>query len=269
MGKSRSSKLALSTDLLVLRCLFCRYNAPCAVKLRELSSNDTFTVSIDDTTTFDMTSFVKPRLIEFPSSDKRFDIHAQLFQPDKDVNASTPAIIFTHGGSQRQMFGALHYSYTYAALYALNQYFVANGRHPSEYSLLLLRCLTFSFRAGFTVLSINYRGGTGYGYEFRACEGCGWEGGKEYLDVLEGAIWLQGLSSVDADRIGIYGLSYGGLNCLQALSRNSSTFKAGVANAPVFNWVSEYRMSAGNIPFFDFQPTTSWYAYDYVAHQLV
>ena len=35
-----------------------------------------------------------------------------------------------------------------------------------------------------------------------------------------------------SDSIGIYGLSYGGLNTLQALARDSDKFSVGVANAP-------------------------------------
>ena len=42
----------------------------------------------------------------------------------------------------------------------------------------------------------------------------------------------------DEARIGIKGLSYGGLNVLQAIARDSDLFAAGAANAPVFNWLS-------------------------------
>ena len=61
----------------------------------------------------------------------------------------------------------------------------------------------------------------------------------EYQDVKAGGLFLQSQSLVNAERVGVYGLSYGGLNCLQALARDSSLFKVGVANAPVFNWLSE------------------------------
>ena len=54
---------------------------------------------------------------------------------------------------------------------------------------------------------------------------------------------------MDAARVGIYGLSYGGLNTMQALTRNSDVFAAGVANAPVFNWISQYRFDDEAAPF--------------------
>lgn len=43
---------------------------------------------------------------------------------DKDTTpAGLPAVVFTHGGSERQMYAAMHYCSDYAGLYALNQYF--------------------------------------------------------------------------------------------------------------------------------------------------
>ena len=40
--------------------------------------------------------------------------------------------------------------------------------------------------------------------------------------------FLAAQPDVDAKRIGIHGLSYGGLNAMQALTRNSDLFAAGV-----------------------------------------
>ena len=90
------------------------------------------------------------------------------------------------------------------------------------------------------MLSVNYRSGVGYGRAFRLCEGggarCGWQGGAEYADVQAARAWLK--ESLGAESVAIYGLSYGGLNCLQALARDSARYVAGACNAPVFNWVS-------------------------------
>lgn len=54
-----------------------------------------------------------------------------------------------------------------------------------------------------------------------------------------GALYLQKLPGVG--KIGIHGLSYGGLNAMQAVSRDSALFAASVANAPVVNWIQEGR----------------------------
>ncbi|HEY5491854.1 MAG TPA: prolyl oligopeptidase family serine peptidase, partial [Gemmatimonadaceae bacterium] len=52
-------------------------------------------------------------------------------------------------------------------------------------------------------------------------------------DVLAGAMYLRSRDDVDASRLGIWGLSYGGLLTSQALARNSDVFVAGVDYAGV------------------------------------
>jgi dipeptidyl aminopeptidase/acylaminoacyl peptidase len=91
---------------------------------------------------------------------------------------------------------------------------------------------------GYVVLSVNYRSGIGYGRSFRTAPGTGGRGNAEYQDVLAAGKYLQGRPDVDPDRIGIWGLSYGGVLTAQALARNSDLFKAGVDLAGVHLWGS-------------------------------
>ena len=100
-----------------------------------------------------------------------------------------------------------NYSDYYANAYALNQYLASRG---------------------FTVLSVNYRLGIGYGYDFHRAPNSGAQGAAEYQDVKAGAEYLRSLPSVDPKRIGIYGGSYGGYLTALALARNSDLFAAGV-----------------------------------------
>jgi dipeptidyl aminopeptidase/acylaminoacyl peptidase len=92
---------------------------------------------------------------------------------------------------------------------------------------------------GFTVLSVNYRLGIGYGRAFEHPEHAGPAGAAEYQDVLAGARFLQKVEGVDASRIGIWGGSYGGYLTGMALARNSDVFKAGVDFHGIANWVPE------------------------------
>ena len=64
---------------------------------------------------------------------------------------------------------------------------------------------------GFVVLSVNYRLGIGYGYEFHRPFGTYYQGAAEYQDIKAAGEYLAGLEQVDPERIGIYGGSYGGL----------------------------------------------------------
>ncbi|MBM3790736.1 MAG: S9 family peptidase, partial [Acidobacteria bacterium] len=126
-----------------------------------------------------------------------------------------PAILFTHGGPGRQMLLGYHYMYFYHMAYAINQYFANRG---------------------YVVISVNYRSGIGYGRDFRMAPNRGAAGSSEYQDVVAAGKYLQSRPDVDPDRIGLWGLSYGGLLTAMGLSRNSDIFKAGVDIAGVHLW---------------------------------
>ena len=166
---------------------------------------------------FPMDAHVEPQLVLTKAPDG-LDIHNQLFLP-KDIQPGErrPAIVFVHGGPVRQMLLGYHYMQFYHWAYGINQW-LANQ--------------------GYVVLSINYRSGIGYGRSFRTAPNTGGSGNSEYQDVLAGGKYLQSRPDVDPNRIGIWGLSYGGVLTSQALARNSDIFKAGVDLAGVHLWGS-------------------------------
>jgi dipeptidyl-peptidase 4 len=141
------------------------------------------------------------------------EIHNQLFLPkDLEPGERRPALVFVHGGPVRQMLLGYHYMWFYHMAYAMNQWLAAQG---------------------YVVLSVNFRSGVGYGKSFRTAPNTGARGNAEYQDVVTGAKYLQGRPDVDPKRVGIWGLSYGGLLTSQALARNSDIFVAGVDFAGV------------------------------------
>ena len=141
------------------------------------------------------------------------EFHNQLFLP-KDLRAGEkrPAIVFVHGGPVRQMLLGYHYMEVYHLFYGVNQWLASQG---------------------YVVLSVNFRGGVGYGKSFRQAPNTNSRGNSEYQDVLAAGKYLQTRPDVDPKRVGIWGLSYGGLLTAQALARNSDTFAAGVDMAGV------------------------------------
>src|SRR4030095_16871986 len=82
---------------------------------------------------------------------------------------------------------------------------------------------------GYIVLSVNYRGGSGYGKSFRTAPNTNSRGNSEYQDVVAGGKYLQSRPDVDPKRVGIWGLSYGGLLTAQAVARASGLFLARAA----------------------------------------
>jgi dipeptidyl aminopeptidase/acylaminoacyl peptidase len=81
-------------------------------------------------------------------------------------------------------------------------------------------------------LLVNYRGGIGYGREFRQAL-AGGRGRVEMDDVVAGAEFLADRPAVDGDAVGIWGLSYGGYATLQLLGTSPETFAVGVNLAGV------------------------------------
>jgi dipeptidyl aminopeptidase/acylaminoacyl peptidase len=161
---------------------------------------------------------VTPQQVIFPAGDG-LAIHGQLFLPTKKpANGRSPAMVFFHGGSRRQMLLGWHYMYYYANAYAMNQYLAS---------------------LGYVVLSVNYRSGIGYGMEFREALNYGANGGTEYNDVQGAGIYLRGRTDVDPERIGAWGGSYGGYLTAMALARASDIYKVGVDFHGVHNWATE------------------------------
>lgn len=162
--------------------------------------------------TFPMAASTVPVNVTLKADDG-VEFHNQLFLPKQMTpGVKYPALIFVHGGPQRQMLLGYHYLSFYHVFYAVNQWLTTQG---------------------YIVLSVNYRSGIGYGRSFRAAPNTGARGNAEYKDVLAAGKWLAAREDVDPARVGIWGLSYGGLLTAEALARNSDLFKAGVDLAGV------------------------------------
>jgi dipeptidyl aminopeptidase/acylaminoacyl peptidase len=164
---------------------------------------------------FPAAQLVEPQPVMVTATDG-LPIHAQLFLP-KDVKAGErrPALIFSHGGSRRQMLLGWHHMYYYRNAYAMNQWLASRG---------------------YIVVSVNYRSGIGYGLEFREALNYGATGGSEFQDIMGAGLYLKSRPDVDPARIGLWGGSYGGYLTAMGLARASNLFAAGVDFHGVHDW---------------------------------
>src|SRR6202012_867071 len=119
---------------------------------------------------FPTSKLVMPQVVTFAAKDGQ-ETHGQLFLPRESGSKPHPAILFFHGGPQRQMLLGFHPMDAYNWMYALNQYFAAEG---------------------YVVLSVNYRGGIGYGLDYREAKSFGPNGCSELNDLLGALAYLQG-----------------------------------------------------------------------------
>ena len=162
---------------------------------------------------FPTPALVPPKQVIFRSEDG-ITLHGQLFLP-RNATGKVPGLVFMHGGPIRQMMLGFHYMDYYHNAYAMNEYLASRG---------------------YAVLSVNYRLGVMYGRAFREPPNTVWRGAAEYKDVVAAGRYLQGLSEVDADKIGLWGGSYGGFLTAMGLAKNSDLFKSGVDFHGVHDW---------------------------------
>jgi dipeptidyl-peptidase-4 len=206
-----------------LAVLYYDERTPASVALAPVTGGAARTVYPTLGKEFPTEAHVVPEVVIVKSPDG-MEIHNQLFLPkDLKPGERRPAIVFVHGGPVRQMLPGYHYMQFYHWAYGYNQYLASQG---------------------YVVLSVNFRSGVGYGRSFRNAPNTGGRGNAEYQDVLAAGKWLQTRSDVDPARVGIWGLSYGGVLTAQALARNSDVFVAGVDLAGVHLWGSSLDSAA-------------------------
>lgn len=140
---------------------------------------------------------VAPEHVTYATHDGR-DIPAWLYRP-RGIGPF-PVVVSVHGGPEAQE----RPIWAYAGLY---QYLLANG---------------------IGVLAPNVRGSTGYGATYQRLIHRDW-GGGELGDLEHAARWLATLEWVDADRLGVFGGSFGGFAVLSCLSRLPAHWAAGVS----------------------------------------
>ncbi len=146
-----------------------------------------------------------------------WDIHGYVFRaPGLDTSGRVrhPAIVWVHGGPIRQMRATFNPMRSYALFDALNYYLAQQG---------------------YVVISLNYRGGTGYGRAFRT--GLYHKMGvDDVLDVVSAGRYLKSLPHVDPARVAVWGLSYGGYMTLHCLTQYPDEFAMGVNIAGIWDY---------------------------------
>lgn len=145
----------------------------------------------------DVRRMVRPELVRFESFDER-EITGFLYAPE-DASAENPAslLVRPHGGPTSQW---------------------KNGWHPFA-QLLAQR--------GYAVFVPNVRGSTGYGLEFENLNDRAW-GHGDLEDLVAGTRAISARPEIRDDRIGIWGVSYGGFLTLAAVTRYPELFACAI-----------------------------------------
>lgn len=145
------------------------------------------------------------------AADGTTDLHYRLIKPyNFDPNKKYPAIVYVYNGPHAQL---VQRRYRGAARgWELN---MANE--------------------GYIIFTVDGRGSAHRGAKFEQV--IHRQLGKhEMADQLCGVELLRSLPYVDADRLGVYGWSYGGFMTTNLMLTHSDVFKVGVAGGPVIDW---------------------------------
>jgi dipeptidyl aminopeptidase/acylaminoacyl peptidase len=98
---------------------------------------------------------------------------------------------------------------------------------------------------GYAVLQVNYRGSGGYGMDFQSAGYRQW-GAKMQDDVTDATRWAIEQKIAPADRICIYGGSYGGFAALMGVAREPDLYRCAIGYAGVYDLPLMWE--AGDIP---------------------
>jgi dipeptidyl aminopeptidase/acylaminoacyl peptidase len=151
---------------------------------------------------------IRPSKVTYPTFDGR-EIHGYLYEPEISGDRKSPGLMWIHGGPTSQ------FSDTYQPWVQL---FV---------------------KSGYTVLLPNIRGSSGYGKAFEDLNNRDW-GHDDLKDVLAGVDHLGSLGTVDIDRMGIHGTSYGGCMSMSAIAWAPGVFRAAIPHAGYGDWEAMY-----------------------------
>lgn len=156
---------------------------------------------------------VAPSHVTF-SSARDWTIHGYLYAPPHwEDGRRYPALVWLHGGPMAQ---------------------VREGWHPGHGTSIFHAFILYLAHRGYVTLAPNYRGGTGYGVGFEQGNHLAM-GVDDVADAVAAARYLRMLPYVDPDRIGVWGISYGGHLTLGSLAKHPDVFAVGVSIAGVWD----------------------------------
>lgn len=145
------------------------------------------------------------------SADNKTDLHYRMIKPANfDPNKKYPVIVYVYGGPHAQL--------------VLNRW-LGGARLWDEYMA----------QQGYVMFTVDNRGSANRGKEFEAVihRNCGQ---AEMADQMKGVEFLKSQPFVDANKIGVFGWSYGGFMTISLKTNYPKTFKVAVAGGPVIDW---------------------------------
>lgn len=153
----------------------------------------------------------KIELVTLTSVDGKTPLNGRIIYPANfDATKKYPVMVYLYGGSHAQL--------------VTNRWLSGAGYFD-----------IFMAQQGYVVFTMDNRGSDARGKKF--CEVNHRQlGVNEMADQMEGVKFLKSKAFVDADKIGVFGWSFGGFMSTSLMTSQADTFKVGVAGGPVIDW---------------------------------
>ncbi len=153
------------------------------------------------------------------AADDNTDLYYRLIKPhDFDPKKKYPTIVYVYNGPHAQLVQNRR-------RYAANGWAVQMANR------------------GYIIFTLDGRGSAARGLEFEAAIHRNL-GVNEMADQMKGVDFLRSKAWVDAERLGVYGWSFGGFMTTNLMLTHGDIFKVGVAGGPVMDW-SRYEIMYG------------------------
>ncbi|UUV21313.1 S9 family peptidase [Paenimyroides aestuarii] len=153
----------------------------------------------------------KVEMVTIKAADGKTDLNGRLLYPvNFNENEKYPVMVYVYGGPHAQL--------------VTNRF--GGGAGGFDY---------YMAQQGFVVFTLDNRGSENRGRDFEHVIHRQL-GQNEMADQMEGVKFLKSKKFVDADRIGVYGWSFGGFMTTSLMLNYPDTFKVGVAGGPVIDW---------------------------------
>lgn len=153
----------------------------------------------------------KIELVTLTSADGKTPLNGRIIYPANfDATKKYPVMVYLYGGSHAQL--------------VTNRWLSGAGYFD-----------IYMAQQGYVVFTMDNRGSDARGKKF--CEVNHRQlGVNEMADQMEGVKFLKSKAFVDADKIGVFGWSFGGFMSTSLMTSQADTFKVGVAGGPVIDW---------------------------------
>ncbi|CAM4398641.1 S9 family peptidase [Flavobacterium terrigena] len=150
-------------------------------------------------------------MVTLTSPDGKTPLNGRLIYPANfDATKKYPVMVYVYGGSHAQL--------------VTNKWLGGAGYFD-----------IYMAQQGYVVFTLDNRGSEARGKKF--CEVTHRNlGVNEMADQMKGVEFLKSKSFVDANKIGVFGWSFGGFMTTSLMTSQPDTFKVGVAGGPVIDW---------------------------------